>query len=227
MRMDNKHVSVWGRTLEEYTTMFALNGISPSTKLLSIADGPSTFNLQQRQHGINITSVDPIYNLSIDELKDVFKKSYSFNKELFIENKENFNFRNEQEMEQVLAKRQNTFNTFIADYETHRNNYHFGKLPTLDFTSNSFDLCLCSNFLFIFDHIFDLEFHINSIKEMLRISNEVRIFPLYSINGQKSNYLNFVTQFLTDNNYSWTIEANNYHIYKDGNKFLKVIRLEE
>ncbi|HRB51995.1 MAG TPA: hypothetical protein PKX63_09480 [Niabella sp.] len=225
--MNNNHVSVWGRTLEEYTNMFGLHDILLSSRILSIADGPSTFNLQQRYRGVNVTSVDPIYNLSICELKEVFKKSYSFNKELFIENKESFNFKNEQEMEQVLAKRQNTFNTFIADYETQRNNYHFGKLPTLDFTSNSFDLCLCSNLLFIFDHIFDLEFHINSIKEMLRISNEVRIFPLYSINGQESNYLSFVTQFLTDNNYSWTIETNDYHIYKDGNRFLKVIKLTE
>lgn len=220
--MDNKHVSVWGRTLEEYINMFSLNGISYSTKILSIADGPSTFNLQQRQRGINITSVDPIYNLSVDKLKEVFKKSYSFNKELFIENKESFNFKNAEEMEQVLAKRQNTFNTFIADYETHRNNYNFGKLPNLDLTSNSFDLCLCSNFLFIFDHIFDLEFHINSIQEMLRLSNEVRIFPLYNIDGKESEFLSSITDFLTTNSYQWTIETNNYHVYKNGNRFLKI-----
>ena len=77
MRMDNKHVSVWGRTWEEYANMFGLNDILPSIRILSIADGPSTFNLQQRQRGIKITSVDPIYNLSVDNLKESFKKSYS------------------------------------------------------------------------------------------------------------------------------------------------------
>lgn len=225
--MNNKYVSVWGRTLEEYTNMFGLNSIPCSIKILSIADGPSTFNLQQRQRGINITSVDPIYNLSVTELEEAFKKSYSLNKELFIENKANFNFKNELEMEQILARRQNTFKAFIADYEKYRSNYLFGKLPNLDLISNSFDMCLCSNLFFIFDHVFNLEFHINSIKEMLRLSNEIRVFPLYNINGQESDYLNSVTEFLTENNYSWTIEINDYHIYKDGNRFLKVITLTE
>lgn len=222
--MENNHISVWGRTLEEYKKMFSLDDILPLTKILSIADGPSTFNLQLRKLGIQIISVDPIYNLSVDDLKEAFKKSYLFNKQFFLEYPEKFNLNGIAEIEKLLAKRHSTFDSFIQDYGENKSNYKFGELPILEFASNSFDLCCCSNFLFLFDHLFDLTFHINSITELLRTSSEVRIFPLYNNIGQESKYLNSVTQFLTDNNYSWTIESNDYHIYKDGNRFLKVLR---
>lgn len=225
--MENNHISIWGRTLEEYQKMFSIDNILQSTKILSIADGPSTFNLQLRNLGIQITSVDPIYDLSADNLKQAFKKSYSFNKQFFLEYPEKFNLNGIEEIEKVLTKRQSTFDTFIQDYEKNKINYKFGKLPKLEFASNSFDLCFCSNFLFLFDHLFDLTFHLNSITELLRTSREVRIFPLYNNIGQESKYLNSVTQYLTDNNYSWTIESNDYHIYRDGNKFLKIITLTE
>ena len=221
--MENNHLSVCGRTLEEYTKMFSFDNISPSTKLLSIADGPSTFNLELRQRGINITSVDPIYHLNIKELKGVFKKSYTHNKQYFYEYPEKFTLKNTQEIELILAKRQNTFNQFILDFEKNRSNYHYGKLPILEFESNIFDLCLCSNFLFLFDHLFTLVFHLNSIKELLRVSNEVRIFPLYSnIDGQESKYLKSVMEYLKNNNYPHSIETNDYHIWKGGNKYLKI-----
>jgi hypothetical protein len=44
--MENNHVSFWGRTLEEYAKMFSLSNLALETKILSIADGPSTFPLQ-------------------------------------------------------------------------------------------------------------------------------------------------------------------------------------
>ena len=222
--MDKKHVSVWGRNLEEYKKMFGLSELTKSLKIISVADGPSAFNVQLRQLGVDITSVDPIYNLSIAELKMRFKESYAFNRNLFIEQTDNFNFKNDGEIEKHLAKRENTFNTFITDYELHPNYYHYGMLPVLAFESNSFDLCLCSNFLFIFDHIFNMAFHLNSIKEMLRVSNEVRIFPVYNTNGKRSVHLDNVLEFLTTNNFICEVITNDYHVYKDGNRFLKITR---
>jgi hypothetical protein len=224
--MDNNYVSVFGRDLDEYEKMFNLKNIAPSTKIISIADGPSSFNVQLREQGINITSVDPIYNLSVNEIEEIFQKSYLFTKDLFVKNKENYNFKNEHEMELALARRKNTFNAFIIDYEKHRDKYEYGKLPFLKYEANAYDLCLCSNLLFLFDHLFDLEFHINSIKEMLRISKEMRLFPLYNINGKESKYVNPVIEYLTDNNYTWEMESNNYHIWKRGNRLLKAANLQ-
>ncbi len=221
--MENDHVSFWGRTMEEYTKMFSLNVLSPEMKILSIADGPSTFNLQLRKIGVHVTSIDPTYNLSKEDLKACFEKSFLFNKQFFNEYPEKFNLNGSGEIEKLLSKRRKTFETFYDDYILNPNNYQNGELPTLNFASKSFDLCLCSNFLFLFEHLFDLNFHLNSIIELLRIGKEVRIFPLYHNVGKVSNYLQSVTSFLTINSYKWTIESNDYHVYKDGNRFLKII----
>lgn len=220
--MENNHISVWGRTLEEYRKIFSLYKLTPQTKIISIADGPSTFNLQLREIGLQAISVDPIYNLSVDNLKACFEESYLFNKNFFYQYPDKFNLTSSEEVETLLSKRRKTFENFINDYIQNRNNYQFGKLPALNFNSKSFDLCLCSNFLFLFEHLFDFDFHLNSIKELLRIGSEVRIFPLYNNNGQLSNYVSEITEYLSENNFKWTIESNDYHIYKYGNRFLKI-----
>lgn len=220
--MNKNHVPVWGRTLDEYSRMFGLDNELPFGKILSIADGPSTFNLEKRLLGINVVSVDPIYNMSVSEIIKSFKESYVYHEELFAEYPLIFNFKNGEEVKHLLAKRLNTFNLFIEDYDKNRKYYQYGKLPDLHFEDNSFDLCLCSNFLFIFEHVFDIAFHIESIKEMLRVSKEIRIFPLYDNLGGESKSFEYVKQYLTTNNYEWTIDENNYHIYKNGNRFLKI-----
>ncbi|MBS1776336.1 MAG: SAM-dependent methyltransferase [Bacteroidetes bacterium] len=219
--MENNHISFWGRTLEEYTKMFSLGCISAETKILSIADGPSTFNLELRRNGVQVVSVDPIYSLPVEKMRACFEESYLFNKQFFYTYPEKFNLKEDDEVENLLSKRRRTFETFVDDYVQHPSNYQFGKLPSLNFLDKSFDLCLCSNFLFLFEHLFDLEFHLNSIKELLRLGKEIRIFPLYNNNGQLSNYLEPVTAFLSENGHKWTIEPNDYHVYKNGNRFLK------
>jgi len=220
--MENNHVSFWGRTLDEYTKMFSLSDLSPRTKILSIADGPSTFNLELKRNGVHVVSVDPVYKLPIEKLRACFEESYLFNREFFYTYPEKFNLKNNDEVEGLLSKRRRTFETFIDDYTQHPSNYQFGKLPLLKFSDKSFDLCLCSNFLFLFEHLFDLEFHLTSTRELLRIATEIRIFPLYNNNGEPSKHLEPVTTFLSENNYKWIIEPNDYHVYKNGNKFLKV-----
>lgn len=222
MITDKTHVSVWGRTLDEYFKMFGLDNSYVKAKILSIADGPSTFNLEMQQLGGKVTSIDPIYNLNSEELKITFAKSYQFNKDLFYNNKQNFSFKTDNEIEVLLNKRQDTFETFLQDFEQHKSNYLFGQLPQIDFPDNSFDLCLCSNLLFIFDHIFNADFHINSIKEMLRVAKEVRVFPIYNIDGVQSNYLSDITNYLDNNNIGWQLKDNNYFVYKNGNKYLQI-----
>lgn len=223
--MENNHISFWGRTLEEYTKMFSLSNLAPEVKILSIADGPSTFNLELKRNNVQVVSIDPVYGLSIGKLRHYFEESYLFNREFFYTYPEKFNFKNNDEVENLLLKRRQTFETFIEDYIQHRRNYQFGELPSLNFPDNCFDLCLCSNFLFLFEHLFGLEFHINSIKELVRLGKEIRIFPLYNNNGQSSKYLEPVTAFLSENNHNWTIEKNDYYVYKNGNTFLKVSAL--
>jgi hypothetical protein len=67
--------------------------------------------------------------------------------------------------------------------------YVAGRFPQLPFGDNSFDIVLSAHLLFIYaskneggmfdDDTFSLEFHIDAIHEMLRVSaEEIRIYPL-------------------------------------------------
>ena len=101
--MENNHVSFWGRTLDEYTKMFSLSDLSPRTKILSIADGPSTFNLELKRNGVHVVSVDPVYKLPIEKLRACFEESYLFNREFFYTYPEKFNLKNNDEVEGLLS----------------------------------------------------------------------------------------------------------------------------
>lgn len=60
-----------------------------------------------------------------------------------------------------------------------------GELPKLDFEESLFDLALCSHFLFFYSEQLNYEFHLASVKELLRIAVEVLIFPLLDVKTVK------------------------------------------
>jgi hypothetical protein len=62
-------------------------------------------------------------------------------------------------------------------------------LPHLDFQDESFDLALCSTFLFTYTEHLSLDFHIAAIEEMCRVASGARIFPLLKGYGGPSPYL--------------------------------------
>jgi hypothetical protein len=67
-----------------------------------------------------------------------------------------------------------------------------------------------------------LEFHVDSIFELLRICPEVRIFPLLKLNGEPSPYLDRVMQELSSKGFSVQIQPVAYEFQKGGNQMLKV-----
>ena len=220
--MNDKHISFWGRTLEDYNAMFNLKPLSNSINIVSIADGPSTVNLELRNKGFNFKSVDPVYGFSLDEIERYFSESFEYNKTFFYNNKDKFVFGDSIEITKILSKRKETYESFIQDFKINKADYIVGSLPALPFSNQSFDLCLCSNFLFLFDDSFDLNFHFLSIQEMLRISKELRIFPIYNRQGNTSVFFNRVLDFLNERGYIWSLQESKYEIYKGQHNYLQI-----
>ena len=67
--MKLKNVVPWGRNLEEYQKMFQLSKENLQSKILGCGDGPSSFNFEVTKLGGNITSIDPIYQFTKDEIQ--------------------------------------------------------------------------------------------------------------------------------------------------------------
>jgi ubiquinone/menaquinone biosynthesis C-methylase UbiE len=79
-------------------------------------------------------------------------------------------------------------NDFLVDYPTGKaeGRYIDAELPGLPFVDASFDLALCSHFLFLYTTQLGEAFHRAAIQEMCRVAAEVRIFPLLALGGSQS-----------------------------------------
>jgi hypothetical protein len=69
---------------------------------------------------------------------------------------------------------------FLEDFPQgiQQGRYIISELPVLPFDTEQFDLALCSHFLFTYSDLLSQDFHLASIRELCRVAQEVRIFPL-------------------------------------------------
>ena len=190
----------WGRSLEEYRGMFSFSVDElKGKKILDCAAGPASFNAEAAALGINVISADPIY-ASIeapnpDEQSDKVKIILNH-----VENNvHNFRWDFFKSPEHLIEHRLDVFRKFTEHFKADkaRKKYVADELPGLSFKDKSFDLALCSHLLFLYSHVFDADFHISSIREMLRVAGEVRIFPLQGMDFKPSPFLKAVTDFFS------------------------------
>ena len=72
---------------------------------------------------------------------------------------------------------------FIGDYEVNRHRYVAATLLNLPFADSQFDIVLSAHFLFCYAEIVGFDVHLQTIKELLRVSAGSRIFPLVGRGG--------------------------------------------
>ncbi|HFU75441.1 MAG TPA: SAM-dependent methyltransferase [Arcobacter sp.] len=223
MKLEN--VVPWGRNLQEYQNMFQLSQKDLQSKILGCGDGPSSFNFEVTKLNGDITSIDPIYQFTKDEIEKRIDETSSIVSEQLKENQDNFVWKNIKSVDELIKIRLDAMSKFIKDYNTGKkeNRYIHNELPKLSFKDNSFDLALSSHFLFLYSEHFDLQFHIDSILEMCRVSKkEVRIFPLLNLKNEKSEHLEPVLKILTDRGYETKIIKTNYEFQKEANEMLSI-----
>ncbi|WP_228060574.1 MULTISPECIES: hypothetical protein [unclassified Coleofasciculus] len=102
--------------------------------------------------------------------------------------------------------------------------YRTGALPKLDSNDDDYNIALCSHFLFLYSDPYDFNFHRDSIQEMLRVSQEVRIFPLLSLMLKRSPYLDSIVQEFRELGYTVSVAKVQYELQKGGNEMLRIRR---
>lgn len=223
LRLDQ--IIPWGRSLAEYISIFDLSESDLSKKILDCAGGPASFNAELTKLGGKVTSCDPIYQFSADEIEQRVQETYNIVLEKVKFNQDKFVWTMMQSPEQMAQMRINVMQKFIEDFpqglQTGR--YKIEELPKLSFDSHQFDIALCSHLLFTYSDQLSLEFHLSSIIELCRVATEVRIFPLLiNITGETSPYLQPVIQELQTRNYSVNVKKVAYEFQKGGNQILQV-----
>lgn len=219
------NVVPWGRNLEEYKNMFLLLNQDLKSKILGCGDGPSSFNFEITKLNGNITSIDPIYQFTKNEIQQRIDDTSSIVSEQLKQNQKDFVWKNIKSVDELIDTRLTAMSNFIKDYENGKSEkrYIHQELPKLSFENDSFDLVLSSHFLFLYSEHFDLQFHIDSIFEMCRVSKkEVRIFPLLNLKNEKSEYLEPVLKILNDRGFETKIIKSDYEFQKGANEMLTI-----
>jgi len=214
----------WGRSLEEYESMFALSQSDLSRRIISFGDGPASFNAQMHERGKKVTSVDPIYQFTQQELKGRIDETVALVMEQTCKNMDNFTWHHIASPDELRRLRVHAMETFLDDFEAGRTQQRYiaHSLPQqLPFDENSFDLGLSSHFLFLYSQL-GLTFHISAISEMIRLCKEIRIFPLINLDAKKTVLAQQVIDHFSKH-YMTRIVTVSHEFQKGGNEMLQIL----
>ncbi|MEW9698491.1 methyltransferase domain-containing protein [Paenibacillus sp. SI8] len=196
-------VAMTSRSCAEYEKMFVLNTEELQGKqVLDVAGGASSFTTEARQKGVLAQAVDPLYSKTVNEITEHGKQEIEL-VALKMEKLVNvYNWEFYGSVEKHRAGRENSLELFADDYasEDASNRYHAAMLPNLPFENDTFELVLCSHFLFLYEEQFDYDFHLKAIQELLRVckpGGEVRIYPLLSFRTVEYTRLQELLEELT------------------------------
>jgi hypothetical protein len=119
---------------------------------------------------------------------------------------------------------------FLADFEQgkRQGRYVTASLPTLPFRDRQFTLALVSHLLFLYSERLDLAFHVAACEELLRVADEVRVFPLLGLDRRWSPHVSPVRDHLERAGFEVGVVAVGYEFQRAeghaGNRMLRVRR---
>ncbi len=222
-----QHIVPWGRNFDEYRTMFLLTEKDLQKKIAGFGDGPASFNCEAARKGYAVTSFDPIYQFSRNELAGRIEEARVTVMEQMKENSENYVWTAIQNPDELEKIRMSAMKLFLADYEQGRseNRYIHHELPDrLPYDENFFDIGLSSHFLLMYTAL-GYDFHITAMTEMLRVCKEIRLFPVVDLDAKTTGLISDVIAYFQDS-YDVQMLGTGYEFQRNANKLL-VIRKKQ
>jgi hypothetical protein len=215
----------WGRSFDEYRSMFALTDDDLDLQIVGCGDGPASFNAEATRRGGRVVSCDPIYRFEKPQIQERIATTYDQIIDQTRRNAHEFvwgeGIRTVAELGQV---RMAAMRVFLDDYVLGKasGRYLEAELPTLPFADAAFDLALCSHFVFLYSTQLGEAFHRAATKEMCRVASEVRIFPLLALGGDSSPFVDVCVRDLRDMGHTVSIETVPYEFQRGGNQMMRV-----
>jgi len=204
MRQRESLVPGWVYSLADYQLMFDLSDIDLNKKILDYPGGISSFNAEMHKQGHQVLSGDEIYALDS-------KAMQSYVDQLAEKNPE------------TLRKYKESYEAFLQDYSEGQadGRYKLMQMPHFPCGDREFELALCTDLLF---HT-QAQNGFNSqelVIELLRVADEVRVFPLLNDNGEVSEEVGPILLILQQQNYGVEVRQVPYQQHKDGNAMLRI-----
>lgn len=223
MSIKLESVVPFGRSFDEYQKIFNLSDVDLSKNILGVGDGPASFNAEMQERGHKVTSLDPLYELSGQEIQQRFYRMVDDVIQQVEATSENWVWTYHKSPADLRRNREAALKTFVKDYDSgkQQGRYKIGALPhLLGLEDRSYDLALCSHFLFLYSKHFDYNFHQTAIQEMLRVASEIRVFPLLTLAREKSIYVEPIILSLQSSGFKVGIKKVPYELQRGGNEML-------
>lgn len=218
-------IMITGRTLAEYEAFFDLDLHKLQNKrVLDCPSGVSSFVAEAKEQNIKTIGGDLIYSFSKEEIKKQAQKTIEdIYRDVSWMSENSFEFY--KSVDNHKKHRTLALEKFLSDSNK---SYKEANLLNLPFEDNSFDLALSSHLLFLYDDRFGLEFHLKAISELIRVSKEVRIFPLVDFKNsrvdEKQNLSPLVYEVVEKLKDKFDIEIKkvNFEFLKRGNQMMVI-----
>lgn len=181
----------WGRSFDEYRAMFALSDADLGGRILGCGDGPASFNAEATARGAEVVSVDPIYALTADAIAERIATVRPQIESGLRAAPERYLWTHFRTVDALVRTRLEAMDRFLADYPGPGASprYIDAALPTLPFEDGAFELALVSHLLFTYSEHLGADGHCTAITELMRVSHEVRVFPLLTLADEPSPHV--------------------------------------
>ncbi len=217
-------VVLLGRTFDEYRRYFAFDEAWLRGKaVLDVASGVSSFCAETNAMGLDVTAFDLIYDLppatirpkceaDLDLVLNGVRGLATYKWEFY------------RNPEYLRGFRERAYKTFLPHYEREgARRYVAGRLPSLPYADNQFDVTLLSYLLFAYQENFSYEFHRDSILEIMRVTRgEARIYPLTTFEAKRSDYLDRLFQDPACAHLRFDIIATDFEFLVGSNSYLRI-----
>lgn len=223
-KLDIDRIIFIGRTFEEYVNMFDLSIANlKNKKVLDCPAGACSFSATARENGLDVEACDIAYYFNNVELYNKGKEDIKHMINKMEKSKSNYNWTFFNDTDDLKDYRIEALDTCVKDMKLYQEKYHAVELPQLPFSDNEFDILLSAHFLFLYSEAFDFNFHIQTLEEMLRVTKEeIRIFPLVNIEGDRYEELDKIIHTLNERGYNTEEVQVNYEFQSNANSFLKI-----
>ncbi|MDD9265715.1 methyltransferase domain-containing protein [Paenibacillus sp. GCM10023248] len=184
-------VAMTSRSYAEYENMFMLHTDELRGKrVLDVAGGASSFTMEARSRGVLAEAADPLYALTAEAIGEHGRREIGIVAAKMEKLVDVYDWTFYGSLANHTAGRLKALDRFLEDFSSPEgaSRYHAAGLPALPLESDSFDFVCCSHFLFLYEEQFDYTFHLDAVRELLRVckpGGQVRIYPLLSFRTEE------------------------------------------
>ncbi|WP_438351211.1 SAM-dependent methyltransferase [Paenibacillus sp. FA6] len=226
MKLDLSRIVLIGRTFDEYMAMFNLSKEDLlGCRVLDCPAGGCSFTAIASQLGADVTATDIAYYHDFSQLEEKGFQDIEHVIEHMENAKGNFLWDYFKSSDELKKHRIQALTDCAADMKSSPNRYVPAELPTLPFHDNQFDLTLSAHFLFMYADRLDYNFHLDTIRELLRVTTqEIRIFPLIDLSCKRYEHLDRLIEDLHRQGCSTEEIIVPYEFQKGANSMLRICK---